>query len=67
MPTIAASKKIIAFGDFSYYWIGDRLKMTMQKLVEAYATKGQTGFIASARVDGKLTLGEAVKVMLTHA
>jgi HK97 family phage major capsid protein len=67
MPTIAASKKIIAFGDFSYYWIGDRMKMTMQKLVEAYATKGQTGFLGSARVDGKLTLGEAVKVMLTHA
>jgi HK97 family phage major capsid protein len=67
MPTIAASKKIIAFGDFSYYWIGDRLKMTMQKLVEKYAENGQTCFLSTSRVDGKLTLGEAVKVMLTHA
>jgi HK97 family phage major capsid protein len=67
MPTLAATKKIIAFGDFYNYWIGDRRQMSLQKLVEAYAVTGQTGFIASRRVDGKLTIGESIKVMAMKA
>lgn len=63
MPAIAASAKTIAFGDFSYYWIADRQGRIFKRLNELYATTGQIGFIATQRVDGKLTLAESVQVL----
>jgi len=63
MPTIASGAKVIAFGDFSYYWIADRQGRTFKRLNELYAATGQVGFIATQRVDGKLILPEAVKVL----
>lgn len=63
MPTIALNAKTIAFGDFSYYWIGDRQGRVFQRLNELFAVNGQVGFRAYERVDGKLTLSEAVKVL----
>jgi len=63
VPTIAASASVMAFGDFSYYWIGDRQGRTFQRLNELYAVTGQRGFIATQRVDGKLILPEAVKIL----
>lgn len=62
-PTIAAGAKTILFGDLSYYWIGDREGVTFKRLNERYADYGQVGFLASKRVDGKLILPEAVKVL----
>ena len=63
VPTIAADAKVIAFGDYSYYWIADRQSRTFQRLNEMFATNGQVGFIATQRVDGKLVLPEAVRVL----
>jgi HK97 family phage major capsid protein len=63
MPTMAAGAKAVAFGDFSYYWIADRQSRTFQRLNEMFATTGQVGFIATQRIDGKLTLPEAVQVL----
>lgn len=63
MPEIAAGNKIAAFGDFSYYWIGDRQGITFRRLNERYADSGQVGFLATKRVDGKLILPEAIKVL----
>ena len=63
MPTLAGGAKIIAFGDFSYYWIADRQGRSFQRLNELFAKNGQIGFKASQRVDGKLTLAETVKVL----
>ncbi len=63
VPAIAARAKVIAFGDFSYYWIADRQGRVFQRLNELYAVNGQVGFRAYQRVDGKLTLAEAVKVL----
>ncbi|MBO8158835.1 phage major capsid protein [Thermosyntropha sp.] len=63
VSTIAASAKVIAFGDFSYYWIADRQGTVFQRLNELYAVNGQVGFRAYRRVDGKLILTEAVKVL----
>ena len=63
MPTAAAGAKTILFGDLSYYWIGDRQGVTFKRLNERYADMGQVGFLASKRVDGKLVLPEAVKVL----
>lgn len=67
MPEIAAGNKPIAFGDFSHYWIADRQNRIFKRLNELYAATGQVGFIGSQRVDGKLTLPEAVKVMQIKA
>ncbi len=67
VPTIAAGAKTIAFGDFSYYWIADRQGRNFKKLSELYAATDQTGFVATQRVDGKLILSEAIKVLVQHA
>ena len=63
MPVIAAGAKTIAFGDFSYYWIADRQGRSFKRLNELYAANGQVGYLGSQRVDGKLVLSEAVKVL----
>ena len=63
VPQIAAGAKAIAFGDFSFYWIGDREGVTFRRLNERYADTGQVGFLATKRLDGKLVLPEAIKVL----
>lgn len=67
VPGIAAAAKTIAFGDFSYYWVADRQGRSFQRLNELYAATGQVGFKATQRVDGKLILAEAVKVLQMKA
>lgn len=67
MPAIASAAKTIAFGDMTYYWIADRQSRTFRRLNELYAANGQVGFIATQRVDGRLTLAEAVKVLQQKA
>ncbi len=67
VPAIAAAAKAIAFGDFSYYWVADRQGRAFQRLNELYAATGQVGFKATQRVDGKLILAEAVKVLQMKA
>lgn len=62
-PEAEAGAKTIAFGDFSYYWIGDRQGVSFKRLNERYAETGQVGFLATKRVDGKLILPEAIKVL----
>lgn len=63
MPTLAADARPILFGDLSYYWVADRQGRSFKRLNELFATTGQVGFLASERVDGKLILPEAVKVL----
>lgn len=67
MPTAATGAKTIAFGDFKYYWIADRQGRTFKKLSELYAANGQVGFMGTQRVDGKLILPEAIKVLQMKA
>ena len=67
VPTIAAAAKTIAFGDFGYYWVADRQGRSFQRLNELYAATGQVGFKATQRVDGKLILPEAIKVLQQKA
>lgn len=61
MPALSAGNKFMLFGDFSYYTIADRGTMALQRLNELYAGNGQIGWRVHARVDGKLTVSEAVK------
>lgn len=67
VPTIAAAAKTIAFGDFSYYWVADRQGRSFQRLNELFAATGQVGFKGTQRVDGKLILAEAIKVLQQKA
>ena len=67
VPTPAAAAKVIAFGDFSYYWMADRQGRSFQRLNELYAATGQVGFRATQRVDGKLILPEAIQVLQMKA
>ena len=62
-PVATAGARTIAFGDFSYYWIGDRQGISFKRLNDKYAETGQVGFLATKRVDGKLILPEAIKVL----
>ena len=64
---IAAGGKVIAFGDFKYYWIADRQGRSFKRLNELFAANGQVGFLGSQRVDGMLILPEAVKVLAMKA
>ena len=63
MPEIGAKAKPVMFGDLSFYWVGDRQGVTFKRLNERYADMGQVGFLTSKRLDGKLTLPEAIKVL----
>ena len=63
IPELAAGNRVMAFGDYSYYWIADRQGRSFKRLNELFATTGQVGFLASERVDGKLILSEAVKTL----
>ena len=63
VPTIAAGKSVIAFGDYSYYNIGDRGTRSLQELKELFAGNGMIGYVMKERVDGKLVLPEAVQLL----
>ncbi len=53
MPAIAAGKIPILFGDLSYYWIAERLEMTVQVLRETKAKQNQTEFVFRRRIGGQ--------------
>ncbi len=60
---ISAGKPALAFGDFSYYNIGDRGLRSFAQLKELFAGNGMVGFLAKERVDGKLVLPKAVQLL----
>ncbi len=66
MSELAAGAKVMAFGDFSYYWIADRGTPIAQRLLELYAATGQIGFRMARREDARLVLPEAVKLMVMN-
>lgn len=63
MPLVEAGNKVVLYGDYSYYWLADRTGRTMQRLNELYAMTDQVGFKLTERLDGRLILPEAVKVL----
>ena len=58
-----APEDAIAFGDYSYYNIGDRGTRSFSELRELFAGNGMVGYVAKERVDGKLILAEAVQIL----
>ena len=67
MPTMAASKKSIVFGDLRNYWIVDREQPTLKRLDELYALSGQVAFRISKRTEGKVVLAEAINHLVQAA
>lgn len=63
VDTIATGKKVIAFGDLSYYWIADFGGLSFQRLNERYADLGQIGFRWYKRMDANVMLAEAIKYL----
>ena len=58
-----APETAIAFGDYSYYNIGDRGTRSWQELRELFAGNGMIAYVSKERVDGKLILPEAVQIL----
>ena len=67
LDRVLPGTKPVLFGDFSYFWIGERGKRSVKRLVERYADHGQVAYITSERVDAKLVLPEAVKSLEVKA
>jgi len=63
VDTIATTKKVIAFGDMSYFWIADFGGLSFQRLNERYADIGQIGFRWYKRMDSNVMLAEAIKYL----
>ncbi len=66
LDVVAPGSKSVLFGDFNYFWIGNRGKRVVKRLTERYADHGQVAYVTSERVDAKLVLPEAVKVLETR-
>ena len=63
MPKLAAGAKPVVFGDLSKYWIADRGNRVLRRYGEVFALRDQTAFVMTERIDGKLIVPEAVKVI----
>lgn len=63
MPSIGKGQKVMAFGDFSKYWLVQRFPMTIRTLKEKFAVRGQIGYLGCEYLDGKLIRKDAVKVL----
>lgn len=63
VPDIASGNKPIAFGDFSYYWIMERVPFAIRPLTEKYHMAQYRGYVGYEHLDGKLIRPEAIKVL----
>lgn len=63
MPSADTEAKPIAFGDFGFYWIVDRSRITIRTLRERFFETNQIGYLAYELLDGKLIRPEAIQVM----
>lgn len=55
---------LMIFGNMSFYWIVDRVDMSVQRLVERYAEFDQVGYKMRQRVDGAPTMKDPFQVMV---
>ena len=68
VDTVAATKKVVLFGDIAKaYLIRDVEGVTVKVLSELFATSGQVGFRTSLRTDGDLRDAAAAKVLAIKA
>jgi HK97 family phage major capsid protein len=60
---VSAGNVVAAFGDFSYYHIGEREGVSIKVAREAYLETNQTGVFAFARHDAAMSVYEAFKYL----
>lgn len=63
-PSIASGRKTAAFGDWSKYVVRLVQDFSLIRLNERYADELAVGFVAYARVDGKLLNNQAIKLLV---
>lgn len=63
MSKLEAGSKAVAFGDLSAYWIADRGNRSLRRLTELFARQSKVGYRMTERVDGRLMIPEAIKVL----
>ena len=59
---IAADEEIGCIGDFSNYYLIDRIGMSMRRDDSIYVANDQVGFFARSRYDGRLGLADAFRI-----
>src|SRR3990172_7952780 len=64
MPAMTTGLKPVLIGDFSYYFVAERMGLIVQRLVELYAGNGQIGLLAKFRRGGVVGQAEAFKHLL---
>jgi len=67
MVDVAASAYPVWYGDPRFYWIVDRVGMTLQRLAEMYAEQNMVGFVARKRVGGQVVLPAAFRAQYVSA
>lgn len=60
MPSLG---KVIAFGDYSYYWIMNRMPIRVRALTELYISYHQVGCLAHEYLDAKLIRSETITIL----
>ena len=63
MPDVEIGSKPVAFGDFSRYWIIDRLPLSVRPIEELFALQGYIGYMGYSYLNGILITPEAIKVL----
>lgn len=63
--TLAASKKVLLFGDFSKYLVRVAGPTRFRRLEERYAESDQVGFFGLLRLDGNLIASGSIKHLIT--
>lgn len=63
-PSIATTRKTVAFGDWSKYVVRFVQDFSLIRLNERYADELAVGFVAYARVDGKLLNNQTIKLLV---
>lgn len=66
-PSIAASQKVAAFGDWSKYVIRRVRDVNVVRLDETFAARMQTAFLGWLRVDGKFIQPSAIKLLTMNS
>ncbi|QEL13878.1 phage major capsid protein [Limnoglobus roseus] len=67
MPSSGVNAKLVAYGDYSKYWLRNVLDIQFLKLSEVRARDGMVCFLAFARYDGRLINPNAVKYVAAPA
>lgn len=63
MPDIDEGNMPVAFGDFRYYWILRRSRLSVKALGELYSLEEQIGYKFTKFVDGMLVRKDAINVI----